>query len=208
MIRHDSDQRIIVADVLRGETLHVGPMRMVLVHHSQRAFVVSAVLSSLSAPTLARMKPRWEPGGKRKRDMSIIFHEGRLYESPAQEDGGGAEKGEVMGDITKLPLWAQDKIKQLNNEILNLKSKLAQHELSQEPTRIMWGSRMYGTFQYIKDYETVTFNPFNADNQEICIHLTEDNAVNVHCTLGQLVVLPHSGNWIKIYTDRTYREVE
>ena len=45
MLRRDTLHRIIVADVLPGETLHLGPMSRV--QTIQRAFVVSAVVKLL-----------------------------------------------------------------------------------------------------------------------------------------------------------------
>jgi len=109
-------------------------------------------------------------------------------------------------DVSKLPVWAQEELKKLQSEIATLKSHLAQHESSTSPTKIRWGNPSYGTYGFIKNYETVQFTPTGNKNQEILVHLTNDNAVNVHCTLGQLVVCPHSGNWVKIYTERDYRK--
>lgn len=94
-------------------------------------------------------------------------------------------------DITKLPRWAQDRIKALEADVAHAQAQLAAHD-APDGTPITWTTSIDSTRHGLHKYATVRFQ---TPNGYVDVHLTDEGELRVYAQ-NTMVIRPRSANLV------------
>lgn len=101
-----------------------------------------------------------------------------------------------MGDISKLPKWAQDTIRRLQYDIKVLKESLDKVPHSQ----VQWGSEQHGPYGFIPDDRAVRFYlDKNQPHRWVECKLDGEGGIEIYGNT-QLMIHLNSGNHMHLNT--------
>lgn len=104
-------------------------------------------------------------------------------------------------DVSKLPKWAQDKIKNLERNCEDLDAKLSAMGGDTETSRIVWMDGM--TRRSIKNYGTIRFRIGETIDDFECIDVNLHNRTFTVYGSRAIRILPHAANAVEIAIDDT-----